>query len=140
LQERIGISANQEVAMLERLNELQIDHERLRAEKRKAETSSSGTADRIRELEIANGTLRNSLTQAEQKLASLSGDQTRTASLEANVQSLRDELEDVQAELEESRARETKQRNQLLQEVSELQAEASKLRTELRQEKRRKAG
>jgi multidrug resistance efflux pump len=126
--------------MLERLNELQEETERFRQEKRKIDASSSGTVERIKELEIQNGTLRNSLAQTERQLANSTNDQNKTSSLEGTIQSLRDELEDVQAELEEARNREHKTRMQLMQEISELQAEQSKLRTELRQEKRRKGG
>lgn len=135
LQERIAVSAKQEVAMLEQLNELQAEHERFRLEKRKADMSKSGSGDRVKELETTNSQLRADmaqlradLAQTEERLGSQTNGAAPTAELEQTVQALRGDLEDVQAELDETLNREHR-----------LQAEASKLRMELRTEKRKKA-
>lgn len=117
LEERIEVSSQQEVSMLERLNELSETVEQHRGEKRKAEAALATTQDRLKSLESEHANMRQSMESMQAELAN-SADQ---AKLEAEINDLRDSLTDAQEEIEELKSRETKQRSALMDELNSLQ-------------------
>ncbi|GAA5934301.1 uncharacterized protein JCM15063_004533 [Sporobolomyces koalae] len=118
LEERIEVSSQQEVTMLERLNDLTESLEQTRLEKRKLETQVSQLQAQVQ----AHGA-------------------TASSSSASNVdtEELLDQIADLEEELKDAKAREQKVRSQLLDELSTVQSEVSSLKTQLRQAQR-KAG
>ncbi|GAA6003585.1 uncharacterized protein JCM10292_000432 [Rhodotorula paludigena] len=128
LEERIEVSANQEVAMLERLNDLTASLEQTRAEKRKLEAQ-------IRTLEDDKSQLQQQLSAAQ--AAPPATDNTTIITDDSELQELRDQIADLEEELADAQKREQKTRAQLLDELSQAQGELSTLKTQLRQAQRK---
>ncbi|GAA6004206.1 hypothetical protein JCM10207_002482 [Rhodosporidiobolus poonsookiae] len=121
LEERIEVSANQEVQMLERLNDLTESLESTRTSKRQLETQLSSAASSASHASSAS-------------VSSSAG----TGADDAEVQELRDTIADLEEELADARAREQKTRAGLLEELSTVQNEVSSLKTQLRRAQRAK--
>ncbi|GJN92801.1 hypothetical protein Rhopal_005839-T1 [Rhodotorula paludigena] len=128
LEERIEISAKQEVAMLERLNDLTASLEQTRAEKRKLEAQ-------IRTLEDDKSQLQQQLSTAQ--ATPPAADNTTIITDDTELQELRDQIADLEEELADAQKREQKTRAQLLDELSQAQGELSTLKTQLRQAQRK---
>ena len=117
LEERIEISSRQEVAMLERLNELSESVEQHRMDKRKAENTAQAASERVKQLESEQTKMRSSIDSLSAELAK-AGD---TEQLELQISELKDDLADAQDEIEQLKSRESKQRTALLDELNSLQ-------------------
>ncbi|GAA5984490.1 hypothetical protein JCM5350_004734 [Sporobolomyces pararoseus] len=111
LEERIEVSSQQEVTMLERLNDLTESLEQTRLDKRKLEAQ---------------------VAQLQSQSSSAS-----SSSNNVDVEELQDQIADLEEELKDAKAREQKVRSQLLDELSTVQSEVSSLKTQLRQAQRK---
>ncbi|TNY18423.1 Proteophosphoglycan 5 [Rhodotorula diobovata] len=119
LEERLEVSGNQEVTMLERLNDLTESLEQTRAEKRK--------------LEADQAQLHEQLAVAQRSPTPAPAAPTD----ESEMQELRDQIADLEEELADAQRREQKTRAQLLDELSGVQSELTQTRTKLRQAERK---
>ncbi|SCV73984.1 BQ2448_6414 [Microbotryum intermedium] len=140
LEERIEVSSQQEVTMLERLNDLTESLETTRAEKRKLETTGKGLEGQVEAAENEKNRLAAivaGLKEENRAMKERPDHTTKMASLENLVQDLKDQLTDLEEELEDAKTREQKTRSQLLEELNAAQAEVSSLRTKLRQAERK---
>ncbi|GAA5879033.1 hypothetical protein JCM16303_001275 [Sporobolomyces ruberrimus] len=113
LEERLEVSSQQEVTMLERLNDLTESLEQTRSDKRKLEA------------------------QLAQLQAQSPAPATASAANSGDVEELHDQIADLEEELRDAKAREQKVRSQLLDELSAVQGEVSSLKTQLRQAQRK---
>ncbi|BGP41808.1 hypothetical protein JCM10449v2_005799 [Rhodotorula kratochvilovae] len=129
LEERIEVSANQEVSMLERLNDLTESLEQTRSDKRKLEVQ-------LRTLEADKAQLEEQLAAAQQS-AVPAASSAPVAADEGELQELRDQIADLEEELADAQRREQKTRSQLLDELSGVQSELSQAKTKLRQAERK---
>ncbi|GAA5851652.1 hypothetical protein JCM9279_002532 [Rhodotorula babjevae] len=127
LEERLDVSANQEVTMLERLNDLTESLEATRAEKRKLEADKTQLVD---QLALAQQQQQRSPTPA--ALAPPS-----SSSNADEVEDLRGQIADLEEELADAQRREQKTRANLLDELNGVQSELSSTKTKLRQAERR---
>ncbi|BGP01754.1 Proteophosphoglycan 5 [Rhodotorula toruloides] len=130
LEERIEVSAKQEVSMLERLNDLTESLETTRAEKRKLETQ-------IRTLEADKAALQEKVEAATAQPAPAPSASAASSADEGELQELRDQISDLEEELADVQKREQRTRAQLLEELSTVQSEVSSLKTQLRQAQRK---
>jgi len=143
MEERIEVSSQQEVTMLERLNDLTESLEGTRLDKRKAETQLGLVQTQQAKVQADHDALKAELQSAKTEVARLAtkpDDSARISKLESQIQELRDENDDLQHELEDLKQRESKQRSQLLAELSDAQNESAALRTKLRQAERKAGG
>ncbi|KAL8290330.1 hypothetical protein RQP46_002588 [Phenoliferia psychrophenolica] len=141
LEERMDVSSNQEVTMLERLNDLTESLEQTRSEKRKAESSVQLAQAQVRALEDEKSKLKSQLASQTTELARLNAkpdDSIRLKKLENELADAADQLQDSQQELADCKKREQKGRQQLLEQLSTVEEEVSSLKTELRKEQRKK--
>ncbi|GAA6048508.1 hypothetical protein JCM3770_006528 [Rhodotorula araucariae] len=129
LEERIEVSANQEVSMLERLNDLTESLEQTRDDKRKLEAQ-------IHALEADKSQLQERLVAVEQSAVPAASTNS-TVPDEGELQELRDQIADLEEELADAQRREQKTRSQLLDELSGVQSELSQTRKMLRQAERK---
>ncbi|GAA95006.1 uncharacterized protein L969DRAFT_52025 [Mixia osmundae IAM 14324] len=130
LEERLEGTSAKEVGMLEKLNDLQADHEKMRQDKRRLEANAAAMA-----------TVAQDKAQLEQELKTLRAqpDQTDTVKrLERELAEANDDIANLQDEVDDLKNNEQKNRVQLLNELSSLQNEAQTLRSQLRQLKRAK--
>nr|CRX79095.1 hypothetical protein ls5930a1_00140 [Leucosporidium scottii] len=140
LEERMTVSANQEVTMLERLNDLTESLEQTRGEKRKLDALVPSLQTQVRTLEAEKASLSQNLVAAQletSRLAARPDESAKLAEVENELQDLKDQLQDAMDELDDAKAREAKTRGQLLDELSSVQSELSSTRTKLRQAERR---
>lgn len=126
LENRLEVSANQEVQFLERFNDLTQSLESMRSERRKAEAGAAQLERELAESRTQLADARNATSSA-------------TARLEQELQDTKDELADAREELDEAAERESKTRANLLEQLSQAQREAASLKRELRADQRRKA-
>ncbi|GAA5889051.1 hypothetical protein JCM8208_007756 [Rhodotorula glutinis] len=123
LEERLDVSANQEVTMLERLNDLTESLEQTRAEKRKLEADKAQLVDQ--------------LAAAQQRSPTPAAAPVSTSSNMDDVDDLRGQIADLEEELADAQRREQKTRANLLEELNSVQSELSSTKTKLRQAERR---
>ncbi|KAK4698662.1 hypothetical protein P7C70_g7611, partial [Phenoliferia sp. Uapishka_3] len=139
LEERMEVSSNQEVTMLERLNDLTENLESVRSEKRKAELSLTTLQSTVSSLESTLASQLTEITRLTSTSSSSSGSSAKLSEVEAELNDAKDQLADLEAELEDAKKREQKGRTALLDQLSEVEQEVSSLKTQLRQEQRKKA-
>ncbi|GAA5977151.1 hypothetical protein JCM10908_004875 [Rhodotorula pacifica] len=132
LEERVELSSQKEVSMLERLNDLTEALEATRAERRK--------------LELRIAAIEKDKTQLEAELRAARDEASRATAApaisapaigEEEVQELRDQIADLEEELSDAQKREQKTRASLLEELGQVQSEVSSLKTQLRQAQRK---
>ncbi|SGY19519.1 BQ5605_C014g07669 [Microbotryum silenes-dioicae] len=125
LEERIEVSSQQAVTMLERLNDLTESLESTRAERRKLETAGKGLEGQVEAAEEEKNRLAAivvGLKEENRAMKERPDHTAKLASLENTVQDLKDQLTDLEEELEDTKKREQKTRGQLLEELNAAQA------------------
>ena len=143
LEERIEVSGQKEVQMLERLNDLQIALEQSRSATKRSEGRVSEVEQRCSLLEkekLSQQTKPDDRQRMQRQIDELKEELTVVCSAtQAFFSIIEIASSQAQDELDELRNKESRQRVQLLDELSSLTEEASSLRTQLRAAQRRAA-
>ncbi|GAA5881845.1 hypothetical protein JCM3774_003055 [Rhodotorula dairenensis] len=139
LEERVELSAQKEVSMLERLNELTEALEATRGERRKLESQMASLEQDKAQLELELEAAREKTTAAA-AVGVVAVQPAPLGSSEDEVQELRDQIADLEEELSDAQKREQKTRASLLEELGQVQSEVSSLKTSLRQAQRKAVG